>query len=126
MCHKGCCRACAQIAKLDILVDVQNALPDILCVAQVALEGAISKQAALASLSHGTLPQVGLNASGPSSHLSGNTATNATTFLRFVLPYDTCVQCNASSVTHACGWSLTGLLHVFLDLAGSIFTSHCS
>ena len=40
---------------------LQNALPDVLCVAQVALEGAISKQAALASLSHGTLPQVRLN-----------------------------------------------------------------
>ena len=37
---------------------LQNALPDILCVAQVALEGTISKKAALASLAKGTLPSV--------------------------------------------------------------------
>ncbi|KAK9836541.1 hypothetical protein WJX74_002758 [Apatococcus lobatus] len=44
-------------ALLGPLNQTKNALPDVLCVAQVALEGAISKQAALASLSHGTLPQ---------------------------------------------------------------------
>ena len=37
---------------------MQNALPDILCVIQVALEGAISKEAALQSLAKGTLPSV--------------------------------------------------------------------
>ena len=40
--------------------DLQNALPDILCVVQVALEGAISKEAALQSLAKGTLPSVSL------------------------------------------------------------------
>ncbi|CAG9461049.1 unnamed protein product [Pedinophyceae sp. YPF-701] len=34
-----------------------NALPDVLCVIQVALEGAISRDAARASLARGTLPQ---------------------------------------------------------------------
>lgn len=37
---------------------LQNALPDLLCVVQVALEGAISKKAALNSLAQGNLPQV--------------------------------------------------------------------
>lgn len=40
------------------LVALQNALPDVLCVVQVALEGAISKKAALNSLAQGNLPQV--------------------------------------------------------------------
>lgn len=39
---------------------MQNALPDILCVVQVALEGAISKEAALQSLAKGNLPSVSL------------------------------------------------------------------
>ena len=39
-------------------VDLQNALPDILCVVQVALEGDISRKAAMASLAKGTLPSV--------------------------------------------------------------------
>jgi len=34
----------------------QNALPDVLCVVQVALEGAISKKSAMTSLSQGVLP----------------------------------------------------------------------
>ena len=37
---------------------LQNALPDVLCVVQVALEGAVSKKAALNSLAQGNLPQV--------------------------------------------------------------------
>ena len=37
---------------------MQNALPDVLCVVQVALEGAVSKKAALNSLAQGNLPQV--------------------------------------------------------------------
>ena len=36
---------------------LQNALPDVLCVVQVALEGAVSKKAALNSLAQGNLPQ---------------------------------------------------------------------
>jgi tRNA(Met) C34 N-acetyltransferase TmcA len=36
---------------------VQNALPDVLAVAQVALEGAISAKAATTSLARGELPQ---------------------------------------------------------------------
>ena len=39
---------------------MQNALPDVLCVVQVALEGAVSKKAALNSLAQGNLPQVTL------------------------------------------------------------------
>ena len=39
---------------------MQNALPDVLCVVQVALEGAVSKKAALNSLAQGNLPQVNL------------------------------------------------------------------
>jgi N-acetyltransferase 10 len=35
----------------------QNALPDVLCVMQVALEGAISRRAAAASLAAGHAPQ---------------------------------------------------------------------
>jgi len=34
---------------------LQNALPDVLCVVQVALEGAVSKKAALNSLAQGNL-----------------------------------------------------------------------
>ena len=37
---------------------MQSALPDVVAVAQVALEGAISKGLAEASLSRGHLPQV--------------------------------------------------------------------
>ena len=37
---------------------LQNMMPDILCVVQVALEGAVSKQAAMASLAKGILPSV--------------------------------------------------------------------
>lgn len=37
---------------------LQSTMPDILCMVQVALEGAISKQSALASLAKGTLPSV--------------------------------------------------------------------
>jgi GNAT acetyltransferase 2 len=37
---------------------VQNALPDILAVVQVALEGAISSANAQAALARGNLPQV--------------------------------------------------------------------
>lgn len=40
------------------LACMQNALPDVLCVVQVALEGAVSKKAALNSLAQGNLPQV--------------------------------------------------------------------
>jgi GNAT acetyltransferase 2 len=39
-------------------VRVQNALPDILAVVQVALEGAISSASAQAALARGNLPQV--------------------------------------------------------------------
>lgn len=38
--------------------ETQNVMPDVLAVVQVALEGAISRQAAQASLAHGNLPQV--------------------------------------------------------------------
>eukprot|EP00891_Asterochloris_glomerata_P009605 jgi/Astpho2/9605/Aster-03877 len=44
-------------ALLGPVEEGQNALPDILCVAQVALEGAISKKAALNNLAQGQLPQ---------------------------------------------------------------------
>ena len=37
---------------------VQNALPDVLAVVQVALEGAVSKAGAAAALGRGQLPQV--------------------------------------------------------------------
>ena len=43
---------------LQILFSPQNALPDVLCVVQVALEGAISRKSAQASLAAGQLPQV--------------------------------------------------------------------
>jgi N-acetyltransferase 10 len=39
---------------------MQNVLPDILAVVQVALEGNISKRTAMNSLARGELPQVGL------------------------------------------------------------------
>ena len=45
---------------------LQNALPDVLCVVQVALEGAVSKKAALNSLAQGNLPQVSPCVSAPS------------------------------------------------------------
>ena len=49
----------ANVADLTESYDVmQNAMPDVLCVVQVALEGAISKKAALNSLAQGNLPQV--------------------------------------------------------------------
>jgi N-acetyltransferase 10 len=38
--------------------ETTNALPEILCVLQVALEGAVSKQSAQANLSQGKAPQV--------------------------------------------------------------------
>lgn len=38
--------------------ETQNIMPDVLAVAQVALEGAISRKAAHNSLAHGNLPQV--------------------------------------------------------------------
>ncbi|KAA6428370.1 MAG: N-acetyltransferase 10 [Trebouxia sp. A1-2] len=45
-------------ALLGPVDETQNALPDVLCVVQVALEGAVSKKAALNSLAQGNLPQV--------------------------------------------------------------------
>ena len=45
-----------RLDRLDMVL--QNALPDVLCVVQVALEGAVSKKAALNSLAQGNLPQV--------------------------------------------------------------------
>ena len=62
---------------------LQNALPDVLCVVQVALEGAVSKKAALNSLAQGNLPQVSpcpLLESDP-NQLFLNTSTSA-----FLLP----------------------------------------
>ena len=62
---------------------LQNALPDVLCVLQVALEGAVSKKAALNSLAQGNLPQVSpcpLLESDP-NQLVLNTSTSA-----FLLP----------------------------------------
>ncbi|KAL0030160.1 hypothetical protein WJX77_000722 [Trebouxia sp. C0004] len=44
-------------ALLGPVDESQNALPDVLCVVQVALEGAVSKKAALNSLAQGNLPQ---------------------------------------------------------------------
>ncbi|KAL0043059.1 hypothetical protein WJX79_007872 [Trebouxia sp. C0005] len=44
-------------ALLGPVDETQNALPDVLCVVQVALEGAVSKKAALNSLAQGNLPQ---------------------------------------------------------------------
>lgn len=44
-------------ALLGPVDEAQNAMPDVLCVVQVALEGSISKKAAQASLAQGTLPQ---------------------------------------------------------------------
>ena len=43
---------------------MQNVLPDIMVVVQVALEGAISKRAASSSLSRGEMPQVGVGVMG--------------------------------------------------------------
>ncbi|CAD7699176.1 unnamed protein product [Ostreobium quekettii] len=37
--------------------ETQNALPDILCVLQVALEGQISRKLVMSSMSHGSIPQ---------------------------------------------------------------------
>lgn len=44
-------------ALLGPVDETQNVLPDILCVVQVALEGAISRKSAMASLAQGQLPQ---------------------------------------------------------------------
>lgn len=54
---KQCKRQHAALADLNLTVVMQNALPDVLCVVQVALEGAVSKKAALNSLAQGNLPQ---------------------------------------------------------------------
>ena len=55
-------------ASHDAMV-LQNALPDVLCVVQVALEGAVSKKAALNSLAQGNLPQVSPCVSAPTQTL---------------------------------------------------------
>lgn len=46
------------MSQCAVLLCLQNALPDVLCVVQVALEGAISKKAAMNSLAQGNLPTV--------------------------------------------------------------------
>lgn len=59
---------------------MQNALPDVLAVIQVALEGSISKRSAQASLAAGQLPQVrpvaGRRPSCPRLHLHSASSVN--------------------------------------------------